>query len=394
MPKAFRPPENKVCAESPKESDDKQPVTHTRRFLPEDYSELPPDREAKVRSAEAAQAVGAGGYSVLREQPQTGPTIGEVQRQLPTVEEMKNVVKYKGPAKEKSVLKQAATNTELQKAVERGDAEMVGAILRFGMAKRCVNVNAPLYPKRERLLHLASRKGFRDVCVLLLEAKAELDAEEITDGKHALHEACRYGQYDVCELLLDRKARLEEANFTGLRPLHWAATGGHVEVCDFLLDRKASVHAASSDMREPLHHATQAGHPAVVRLLCKRGAKADAELGGSGSGGQRPLQMACMVGHAQVAAALLDLGALGSLDDFGPDGTLRRYQGSEIEDVVRRVEQLRFQLDEAEELADTGQEEESKEMFEAVVAAFEELGLENSAASARADAVRCGVGSA
>ena len=167
------------------------------------------------------------------------PSLGEVHRRMPKPEEFKNLVRYKGPTSNQVVLKQAATNSELQKAVEIGDVNMAQAILRYGTAKRCVNVNAPLWPKRERLLHLAAQKGFRDMCLLLLEANAEIDAEEISDGKQPLHEACKHGHFDVCELLLDRKARIEEANFQGLRPLHWAAANGHVDICDMLLDRRA-----------------------------------------------------------------------------------------------------------------------------------------------------------
>ncbi|CAE8631209.1 unnamed protein product [Polarella glacialis] len=363
-----------------------------RRYLPADYAELSPEETLRSRSAEAAEAVGA--RNLLAQSPYLhpdAPTIGEVQRQMPKPEQMKNLVRYKGPTSKDIVLKQATTNAELQKAVEKGDAELVAAIMRYGLAKRCVNVNAPLWPKREHLLHLASRRGFRDVCVLLLEARAELNAEEITDGKHPLHEACSCGHLDVCELLLDRKAHLEEANFTGLRPLHWASFAGHRDVCDLLLDRRAKLDAASGDTREPLHHAAANGHADVVRLLCRRGAKPDVEAGGTGSGGLRPLHFACMGGHVLAAAALLDAGALGSLLDFGPDGPLRRQGSSEVEGLVRRTEQLRFRLDEAEELADIGQEPDAAQAaFAEIVAGFNELGLVSCAESARADAIRYG----
>ena len=307
------------------------------------------------------------------------PTVGDVQRQMPKPDEMKRLVKYKGPSGEKAVLKQAATNSELQKAVELGDAEMIKAILRFGLMKRCVNVNAPLWPKRERLLHLAAQKGFRDVCILLLEAKAEIDAEEICDGKHPVHEACKHGHYDVCELLLDRRAHIEEATFTGMRPLHWAASEGHAEICDMLLDRKAVPYAASGDLREVLHHAAAKGHAAVVELLCRRGAKLDSD-----GPGQSPLHLACLGGHLQAAKALLDHGALSSLQDFGPNGALRRCQDTDIEDLVRCIGQLNLKVDEAEEMDDMGQHDEAQALYAEVLADFDRLGMVHSAQSLRA----------
>ena len=226
-------------------------------------------------------------------------SVGDIHRQLPKPEDLKNLVRYKGPSSNKTVLQQAATNSELQKAVESGDVNMARSILRYGAAKRCVNVNAPLWPKRERLLHLAARKGLREMCMLLLEAKAEIDAEEISDGRQPLHEACMHGHLDVCELLLDRKARIEESNFTGLRPLHWAAASGQVEICDMLLDRRAILHSASGDTWEAIHHASAHGHASVVRLLCRRGAKADAETGT----GQPALRLACLGDHTEVGMA-------------------------------------------------------------------------------------------
>eukprot|EP00438_Fugacium_kawagutii_P011517 Skav231656 [mRNA] locus=scaffold4949:9286:17847:+ [translate_table: standard] len=299
------------------------------------------------------------------------PSLGEVHRRLPKPEEFKNLVRYKGPSSSQVVLKQAATNSELQKAVETGDVNMARGILRYGAAKRCVNVNAPLFPKRERLLHLAARKGFREMCLLLLEANAEIDAEEISDGKQPLHEACCQGHLDVCELLLDRKARIEEANFTGLRPLHWAACSGHVEICDMLLDRRAVLHSASGDTWQPIHHAAANGHEEVVRLFCRRGAKADAETGS----GQKAFDLACLGDHKKAVMTLLDFGALFSMEDFSSEGTLRRCQGSEIEDVVREVGQLRFQLDEAEEMADMGQTEDAAALFGQISRSFSLLGL-------------------
>ncbi|CAE7296886.1 Ank2 [Symbiodinium sp. CCMP2456] len=309
------------------------------------------------------------------------PTVGDVQRQMPKPDQMKNVVKYKGPNSNQAVLKQAATNSELQKAVEAGDAEMMKAILRYGSAKRCVNVNAPLWPKRERMLHLAAQKGFRDVGVLLLEAKAEIDAEEICDGKHPIHEACKHGHYDVCELLLDRKAHIEEATFTGMRPLHWAAAEGHAEICDMLLDRKAVLYATSGDTREAIHHAAANGHADVIETLCRRGARPDVE-----AGGHRPLHLACLngqCGHLAAVKALLDYGALSSLEDFGSNGTLRRCQGTDIEALVRRIGQLNLQIDEAEEMDDMGQHEEAREAYTEVLTSFDELGMIRSAESLR-----------
>ena len=312
------------------------------------------------------------------------PSMGEVHR-LMAPQELKNLVRYKGPSSSEAVMKQAATNSELQKAVEKGDVNMAKGILRYGAAKRCVNVNAPLWPKRERLLHLAASRS-RELCLLLLEARGEMDVEEIRDGQQPLHVACQYGQLDVCELLLDRKAHLEEPTFTGRRPLHWAAANGHTEVCDMLLDRRASIHAVSGDTWQALHHAAAQGHAQVVSLLCRRGAKADVET----TSGTSAFQLACLGDHLLAVKSLLDFGALFSLEEL-TSGALRRCEGTEIEDLVREVGQLRFQVDEAEEMASMGQGEEALGLFQEVYKRFIELGMRECAATVRRDAAKVDV---
>lgn len=354
------------------------------RYLPADYGEA--DLRPRTGRSDTLPGEGAVAGSVDFGHA-TSWSVGDVQKQMPKPERMKDLVRYKGPAAQKGVLKQAATNAELQRAIESGDSDLVAAILKYGLAKRCVNVNAVLFPKRERMLHLAARRNFRDICVMLLEAKAELDPEEITDGRQPLHDACAHGAYDAAELLLDRRARLEECTFTGMRPLHWAVAGGHADVADLLLDRGANISTASSNTWEPLHHAAHGGHDKVVRLLCRRGARLDAKT----HAGQRPVQLACHGGHIKAAAALMDFGATGVLEDLGEQGALLKWRDTPLEELMRCVERLRFQRDEGEELHDAGDSDGALDMFRCVVEGYTELGLLVSARAAHADGVQLGL---
>jgi len=350
------------------------------RFLPADYSQAPALR-AGVLDNKPEGTIWSSDFN-----HRSSMTVGDVQKILPKPDKMKDVVKYKGPFSQKAVLKQATVNAELQKAVESGDSDRVAAILRFGLVKKCVNVNAPLYPKRERVLHLAAKGDHRDICVMLLEAKAEVDIEEIVDGKHPVHVACASGSYDVVELLLDHKARIEESNFTGMRPIHWAAEAGHEDIVDLLLDRQAKINAASNSQMQAIHYAAKNGHSEVVRLLVKRGVKVDVL-----AGNKRPVHLACLGGHGPAAAVLMDYGAVGVLEEFCAKGSLKKYVNSPLEEFMRVVEKLRFDRDEAEELCDMGQEDEAMEAFKTVIAGFMEYNLVNSAKSAHSDAAKCGI---
>ena len=151
-----------------------------------------------------------------------------------------------------------------------------------------------------------------------------------------------------------------------------------------LLDRRAVLHSASGDTWQPIHHAAANGHEDVVRLFCKRGAKPDAETGS----GQKGLHLACLGESKKTVETLLDFGALFSMEDFSTEGALRRCQGTDIEDLVREVGQLRFQSDEAEEMADMGCKDDAAALFQTICSRFHELGMLESAATVQRDAAR------
>ncbi len=73
----------------------------------------------------------------------------------------------------------------------------------------------------------------------------------------------------LCELLIARDA---DVNKPGWTPLHYAATGGHTEVVQLLLDNHAYVDAASPNGSTPLMMAAMYGSPAAVQLLLDAGA--------------------------------------------------------------------------------------------------------------------------
>eukprot|EP00747_Dinoflagellata_sp_TGD_P163240 gnl/TRDRNA2_/TRDRNA2_181702_c0_seq1.p1 gnl/TRDRNA2_/TRDRNA2_181702_c0~~gnl/TRDRNA2_/TRDRNA2_181702_c0_seq1.p1 ORF type:complete len:510 (-),score=133.24 gnl/TRDRNA2_/TRDRNA2_181702_c0_seq1:92-1585(-) len=350
------------------------------RYLPEDYNEAEIPRQ-KADDPKPTTTIWSEDFHNSSAQ-----SVGDVLKSLPGKEKLKDIVHYKGPFKKDTVMKQATVNAELEKATKNGDADRVAALLRFGMVKRCVNVNAPLWPKRERLLHLAARGNHRDIALMLLEAKAEIDIEEISDGRHPIHDACKHGAYDVVELLLDRKARIEENTFTGMRPLHWASAAGKAEVVDLLLDRSAKMHAQRANGYQAIHEAAANGHAEAVRVLLKRGAKVDVD-----ARDMKPLHLACMSGHMKAAAILLDFGAMGILDEFCEKGPLHKYAQTPLEELMRQAETLRFQRDEAEELHDMGQEEEAKEAFQRVIEGFMSYGLVNSAKTALEDGRGLGI---
>ncbi|MEM6446536.1 MAG: ankyrin repeat domain-containing protein, partial [Cyanobacteria bacterium P01_D01_bin.123] len=73
-------------------------------------------------------------------------------------------------------------------------------------------------------LILAAHRGFYDICQLLLQAGAPVNARERASHSTALHWACEGGHRPLVELLLDREAdRKAVDDWYGLTPLGWTA---------------------------------------------------------------------------------------------------------------------------------------------------------------------------
>ncbi len=88
-------------------------------------------------------------------------------------------------------------------------------------------------------LHVAAVKGFADVCKVLLDAKADVDAQA------ARHDVC-IRLFENVLLIFCRISCVPWG--TGLQtPLHCSASNGHLDVCKVLLDAKANVNATDTE---------------------------------------------------------------------------------------------------------------------------------------------------
>ncbi len=81
-------------------------------------------------------------------------------------------------------------------------------------------------------LHRAARMGCRMVIKTLLEAGADISAEQ--SGATPLHVAARHGHWGVAEILLIRGADVDALDNWGRTPRDMAASGGHEQVVRLL----------------------------------------------------------------------------------------------------------------------------------------------------------------
>ena len=109
----------------------------------------------------------------------------------------------------------------------------------------------------------------------LIARKADL--EEIGDLGTPLHAAATKGNMEICRLLLDSGAEVDAVEEpSGKRPLHAASALGKAEVAKMLVERGADTEARDAKGRTPLLLAAIAGDPATVKVLIDAGADLDA----------------------------------------------------------------------------------------------------------------------
>lgn len=121
-------------------------------------------------------------------------------------------------------------------------------------------------------LHLAAEYGHKDVAVLLLKDKADIEAKAY-GGWTPLLNAVFGGHKDMVELLLTHKANVAAKDNWGRTPLHVAAENGCVEIAALLLANKADVNAKNNDGRTPLAIALLNHNNELAGLLRRHGGR-------------------------------------------------------------------------------------------------------------------------
>jgi hypothetical protein len=152
------------------------------------------------------------------------------------------------------------------------------------------DVNAQNDCKRLTALHVAALAGHHDAVQLLLERGADANAVNAvtlvgvqvngsTDKFTALHIAALFGHAEVVEVLISAGASVAASDDgLGFTPLHMAALHGHAAVVQQLLAAGADVNARSIDNLHPLWLAAVKGHLEVVKLLVCGGADSEENM--------------------------------------------------------------------------------------------------------------------
>ncbi|KAB7506944.1 Ankyrin repeat domain-containing protein 6 [Armadillidium nasatum] len=163
----------------------------------------------------------------------------------------------------------------LQRAACEGQVDVIKHLLKCG-----ANPNAKDSQHGNTALHEASWKGFSQSAEILINAKANFDAQNHS-GFAPLHLACQNGHNQTCRILLLAGCKVDIKNNYGDTPLHTASRYGHAGVTRILLSANANVKEVNKFFYTALHISTAMGKRKLTRMLLEANTNQNAKNKGS-----------------------------------------------------------------------------------------------------------------
>ena len=155
-------------------------------------------------------------------------------------------------------------------------------------------------------LHVASAFGYRPLVDELIANGLDVDAiDKNCSQRSPIHFAALRGHSEVVQSLIEAKANVNARDVSGETPLHFSAINGDTEIIRLLVNANASINCKTNHGNTPLHYLASAGYVDGIKLLIEAGANLDVQR----YDGASPLHLAIMNEHDGVTQLLIDTGA-------------------------------------------------------------------------------------
>jgi len=178
------------------------------------------------------------------------------------------------------------------------------SVISFGKDGAASYISPPPSAKKGTPLHWAAFYNRADILDLLIEARADVSADD-GFGNTPVHFAAQSGSMRMIRALLKaganwRLKKNDSSSREAATPLHYARTA---EVAEYFVSNGVPIDA-DSVLGQPIHAATHFDHKEVIDFLLKRGAKIEStcswELDGWNSVQVTPLWIAANDGHLEL----------------------------------------------------------------------------------------------
>ncbi|XP_023265917.1 histone-lysine N-methyltransferase EHMT2-like [Seriola lalandi dorsalis] len=223
---------------------------------------------------------------------------------------------------------------QLYPAAKQGEVQRVLLMLMEGIDP----TYQPDSQNRRSALHAAAQRGLLEVCYMLVQAGAQVDAQDKDlrtplleaiinnhfevarylvqngacvyhveeDGYTGLHHAAKLGSLEIVSMLLETgQVDVNAQDSGGWTPIIWAAEHKHVDVIRALLNRGADVTINDKELNVCLHWAAYAGNVDIAELVLNAGCS----LASVNMHGDTPLHIAAREGYLECVTLFLSRGA-------------------------------------------------------------------------------------
>ncbi|XP_004073988.1 histone-lysine N-methyltransferase EHMT2 [Oryzias latipes] len=223
---------------------------------------------------------------------------------------------------------------QLYPAAKQGEGQRVLLMLMEGIDP----TYQPDSQNRRSALHTAAQRGLLEICYMLIQAGAHVDAKDKEmrtplleavinnhievarylvqngacvyhvedDGYTGLHHAAKLGNLEIVNMLLETgQVDINAQDNGGWTPIIWAAEHKHVEVIKALLNRGADVSITDKEMNVCLHWAAYAGSVDIAEMVLNAGCS----LSSVNVHGDTPLHIAAREGYLECVTLFLSRGA-------------------------------------------------------------------------------------